>query len=302
MSTGTTFPEPSTDDVLPSMPRRRLPGWARTTLVVAVMLVAMLVVNALASTLTNPVAALLLGPALAAAVLLLHRWVGRRLEHREMMELAPDGAPRHLLLGAAIGAALGAASVGLLILLGAYRITGWGSVGAALAVLGVMCAVAVSEEVAFRGVVLRLLERRWGAPVALGGSALLFGLVHLLNPGATLLGALAIAVEAGLLLGAAYLATGALWMPIGVHLGWNTMISGVLGATTSGSEAREALVTATTSGPGWLSGGGFGPEASLVSVLLCAAAAAGFLILARRRGRIAGGTASREPGTTGSAL
>ncbi len=92
-----------------------------------------------------------------------------------------------------------------------------------------MCAVAVSEEILFRGVIFRFIQAAWGGTwIALGGaSAAAFGLVHLINPGATLWGgALAVAAEAGLLLGAAFVATGSLWLPIGLHLAGTSPPSG----------------------------------------------------------------------------
>ncbi|MES2866579.1 MAG: CPBP family intramembrane glutamic endopeptidase, partial [Actinomycetota bacterium] len=128
--------------------------------------------------------------------------------------------------------------------------------------------------------------RRWGTWLALAVSAVLFGLVHLVNPGATVWGAIAIAVEAGLMLAAAYVATGSLWLSIGLHLGWNIATVAIFGTVTSGSESRGAIVTATTSGPDWLTGGAFGPEASVIAVIVCSAATAVLIRIARRRGRI----------------
>ncbi|MGO2030776.1 MAG: CPBP family intramembrane glutamate endopeptidase, partial [Glutamicibacter ardleyensis] len=54
---------------------------------------------------------------------------------------------------------------------------------------------------------------------------------------------------------------------------------------TSGSEARDSLVTAVTSGPDWLSGGRFGPEASIIAILVCSIATVVFLVIARQRNR-----------------
>lgn len=264
----------------------RLPRWARTTILVVGMAVAMLGANAIASSIQNPVAALIIGPLLALGIALLYVWTGRRFEQRRVTEFARGAGRRHVLVGAGIGTGLAALSLGILALFGAYRITGWGSIASALTVVGIMCAVAVAEEVFFRGVVFRLLDGRWGTVIALGASSLLFGLVHLLNPGATLWGAIAIAVEAGLLLGAAYVVTGTLWLAIGIHFGWNLAIVGIFGTAVSGTESQGSLVTAVTAGPGRLTGGGFGPEASVVSVLVCTAATAAMLLVARRRGRL----------------
>lgn len=258
----------------------------RAALVVVGFAAVMLVANSIASSVHNPVAALIVGPVLACAVVWLYLWAGRRIERRRVVEFPRRGGGFHLVVGTVSGMGLAAVAIGVLALFGVYRISGWGSVSGALAVAGAMCAVAVAEEVFFRGIVFRLLWERWGTVVALVVSALIFGLVHLLNPDASVWGAIAIAVEAGLLLGAAYLATGSLWLAIGLHFGWNAATMGIFGTVVSGSEARESLVTAVTTGPDWLSGGSFGPEASVVSVLVCSAATVLLLYLGHRRGAL----------------
>ncbi len=246
--------------------------------------VVMLVSNSIASSVRHPMAAVLVGPVLACVVIWLYIWAGRRIERRRVVEFPRRGGGLHLVVGTVAGIGLAAVAIGFLALAGVYRISGWGSVFGAFAVAGTMCAIAVAEEVFFRGIVFRLLWGRWGTVVALVVSAVLFGLVHLINPDASVWGAIAIAVEAGLLLGAAYLATGSLWLAIGLHFGWNAATVGIFGTVTSGSEARESLVTAVTAGPDWLSGGSFGPEASVVSVLVCSAATVLLLSIGHRRG------------------
>ncbi|GLY99970.1 hypothetical protein [Actinoplanes sp. NBRC 103695] len=77
-----------------------------------------------------------------------------------------------------------------------------------------------------------------------------------------------------------------LWLPIGVHLGWNFALSGIFGATVSGSDGSVGgLLDGAPHGAAIVSGGDFGPEASIFSVLVCGVA--GFLMLrkAHRQGR-----------------
>lgn len=282
MTKSTQHLTPSTTQETPA------PGqgsWIKTAMMVTGLAVAMLATNAIAAWPRNPVAALAIGPILAAAMICLYIFTGRRVERRKVEEFPAHHAVRHLLLGTGLGVLMSGASVGILALFGAYTITGWGSVAGMLAVAGMMCAIAVSEEVFFRGVVFRLLRGRWGTHVALGVSAILFGLVHLVNPDASLWGAFAIMIEAGIMLGAAYLATGSLWLAIGVHFGWNFATTGLFGSITSGSEARDSLVTAVTSGPDWLTGGRFGPEGCIIAILVCSIASVLFLVIARRRNR-----------------
>jgi membrane protease YdiL (CAAX protease family) len=132
--------------------------------------------------------------------------------------------------------------------------------------------VAVTEEILFRGELFRLIQKWAGTTVALTVSGLLFGALHLINPGATVWGGLAIAVEAGVLLGVAYTVTRSLWLPIGLHLGWNFAESGLFGATDSGSSFHSGLVLGVPHGTAAISGGGFGPEASIFAIVVAVAA------------------------------
>ena len=286
MNDTTWDPDQAEKPERPGRPGRR---WVRTTVLIVGLGAAMLGANAVAAGVQNAALSLVVGPALAAGMIALYVWAGRHLERRTVTEFPRESARRHVVLGTLGGLGLATLSIGIIALFGGYRITGWGSLAGALALVGTMCAVAVSEEVFFRGVVFRLLQGRWGATVALLASAAIFGLLHLVNPGASLWGAVAVAVEAGLILGAAYLLTGSLWLAIGLHLGWNVAIGGIFGTVVSGSAARDALLTGATSGPEWLTGGAFGPEGSVVSIVVCLAATGVLLWVAHRRGRVLGG-------------
>ena len=100
--------------------------------------------------------------------------------------------------------------------------------------LGIAAASGYIEEVIFRGVLFRIVEESLGTWLALGTTIALFGLAHLGNPNATLYGAAAIGIEAGMLLGAAYVVTRRLWFAVGVHFGWNFMQAGVFGRVSPG--------------------------------------------------------------------
>jgi hypothetical protein len=120
--------------------------------------------------------------------------------------------------------------------------------------------------------------------LALVISVLLFGLAHLGNPNATLYGAAAIGIEGGMLLGVAYLLTRRLWLPIGIHFGWNFIQAGVFGPNLSGHEV-ESLLQSRLSGPELLSGGALGVEGSVFTLTLCLLVSFVFLIRVRRRDR-----------------
>src|SRR5690348_14967815 len=195
---------------------------------------------------------LILGLATAALAILGYRWIVGRTEKREVTELARPGAVAGLRRGTLLGVGLFAAVILNIAFLGGYHVHGWGSIGGAIALLGFMAAAAVTEELIFRGILFRIVEGRFGTWFALGLTAVLFGLSHLFNPHASLWGAIAIAIEAGAMLAAAYAATRSLWLPIGLHFGWNYAEGAIFGTDVSGSNTPEGLLHSTTSGPALL--------------------------------------------------
>lgn len=207
----------------------------------------------------------------------------RLVERRPVHELGRSGAPKELAAGLLIGAALFGTTIAALAALGLYRIQGTRELSVLVVPLAMSVGSGVIEEIVFRGVIFRIVESSLGTWIALLISAVLFGLVHLVNPGATALGAIAIIFEAGIMLAGAYLLTRRLWLPIGIHIGWNFTQGGVFSVPVSG-HASTGLFDATLSGPEWLSGGAFGAEASIAAVAVCVAVALVFLRLAAQRG------------------
>lgn len=217
------------------------------------------------------------------AFLLVYRFFVRWVENRAVHELAPSGAATGLLGGVVIGAALIALVIAILWAMGAATVQKDTHATPPFISLAAAAIAAVSEELIFRGAIYRHVEECFGTFVALLVSALIFGAVHGANPNATLLSSCAIALEAGLLLALSYAATKTLWLPIGLHFGWNFTESGVFGSAVSGMSFNGIFYT-TTSGPALLTGGAFGPEASIVAVVVCLAAAGVFAIVTVRRG------------------
>lgn len=238
----------------------------------------MLLVPALGKLVADPAWHLALTAAKVCLIIGVYAAYVAWIERRTPRELSLRRAGREWCAGLAIGALLFSLAIGVLAAAGVYRITGnngWPMLAASLS--GFLVA-ALYEELVFRAVVFRLLEESFGSWLALGVSALVFGLLHLGSPGAGLLSAVAIAIEAGVLLGAAFMLTRRLWLCTAIHLGWNATQGGIFSAAVSG-HARQGVFQSELAGPAWLTGGQFGPEASLVSVALCFACAV--LILRR---------------------
>lgn len=108
------------------------------------------------------------------------------------------------------------------------------------------------------------------------------------------LGSVAGAVELfGFMAAACYAATRNLWVPIGLHFGWNFAAGGIFSTVVSGNGRSEGLLEATMSGPAPLTGGAFGPEGSLYTVAAGVLLTVVFMRLARRRGHIVPGRRRR---------
>lgn len=223
--------------------------------------------------------------ALALAVLAAYGLQGRLVEHRPRRELALDRAPGELLLGAATGIALAFSIVLLLWVTGCYRIAGWRGPADLAAPTLMAIGAGLMEEILVRGFVLGLIQRWGGSVLALVLSSILFGGLHIANPGAGLWPVAALSLGAGMALAAATLATGRLWLPIGLHFGWNFGQSGLFGLSDSGT-SFPSLIDARVTGPAWLTGGAFGPEASLPGLAIWVLFGSFLLARAVRSGRI----------------
>lgn len=200
---------------------------------------------------------------LAYAVLV--RWG----ERRQPVELALRPVFRETLVGFLIGFLLMGLVFVLLIGTGAYHIapgnwTDWAHDIRETLGTGLL------EELLARLVIFRLLGRAFGMSWALALSSAAFGAAHLGNENANLIAAAAIAVEAGLLLAGFYVLTGRIWMSVGIHASWNFTQGALFGANVSGLPSRGSLFVATPAPdmPDFVSGGAFGPEASLPAIVV----------------------------------
>lgn len=216
-------------------------------------------------------------------MLLAYRLGVRAIERRPVDELSAHCGRWLLAAGLLIGMGLFCLVYALLFAIGIAHVAGFGVASGLAGAAAAAAAAAVGEEIVFRGALFRIVEEQWGTLVALVISAVLFGAVHALNPGATVISTVAIALEAGVLLAAAYSAARTLWFPIGIHCGWNFTEGGIFGTPVSGGHAA-GLLKVSLNGPTLLTGGLFGPEASLVSIVVCLVAAGLLIGVALRRG------------------
>lgn len=193
----------------------------------------------------------------------------RFVERRKVSELAANKFLTHSTVGWLVGMGIMLVAAGAMAVAGAYRIDGVNEdaylVGP-LVVLGLL--PGITEEIVARGILFRVVEEGVGSWAALIFSALLFGFGHAANPNATIWSSVAIAIEAGLLLGMAYAWTRSLWFCMGLHAAWNFTQGPLLGIPVSGFDV-EGLLISRTQGPEIISGGEFGAEASILTLVVC---------------------------------
>jgi membrane protease YdiL (CAAX protease family) len=229
-------------------------------------------------------AAGLLSAFLGAAIFVGAYWLFVRfVERRSVEEFAWAPAIRELGIGIGIGLALLSAVVGVIAAFGSYRVVGTHGAGVLPLALSIGIFPGFSEEIAIRGLFFRLFERWLGSWAALALSAAFFGAGHLFNPGATWIAAIGIAFEAGIMLAAVYMITRRLWVAIGLHAAWNFAEGGIYGTPVSGLNI-DGLLRPWIGGSDLVTGGPFGPEASLPAMAIATAFGVVLLVIAWRRG------------------
>ncbi|MGW3984837.1 CPBP family intramembrane glutamic endopeptidase [Streptomyces mirabilis] len=224
-------------------------------------------------------------PALGAVAAVAVYWVVmRRVAGRSTPETARQGAGREALRGGAVGLGFVLVSALLITAFGGYSFSwaGNGFFSVVWSAAMVQAGAAVTEELMFRGFALQALEQRWGSRAAIVITGLFFGVAHLGAPGAGVWSALAIALEAGVMLGVAFLWRRNIWFVAGLHFTWNTAEQ-LLGIPVSG-HTPKGLFTVDTHGSALLNGGTFGLEASIVPVLIGVLLTVRMFVLAGRSG------------------
>lgn len=212
----------------------------------------------------------------------------RWYEKREATELRLQ--PLRLALGVASGVVLVGLPIAILFALGAYELVLFRGFSSALVgVAGVIVIAAVLEELVYRCLLFRVLERAWGTGVALAVQAIVFAVMHLANveqgSAADVMAMLVSVTLLGLLWAGLFVLTRNLWVVAANHAAWNFTIL-LSGVPLSGIEDWRALapIESRYAGPDWLTGGMFGSENSLLVMVSIAVAVVLLLRAARRRG------------------
>ena len=192
-------------------------------------------------------------------------------------------AVRDAALGVGFGVATVSLAVAVVAAVGQARFHYAGVHPSALAItFWALVAAAMVEETTFHGYPMHRLMEAVGTPTAVAVTSCLFGLAHLRNPYATWWG-VANTVEIGVLLALAYVRTRSLWLPWGIHFGWNAALGPGYGLVVSGYPDFSDAVFGSLRGPRWLTGGAYGIEASLTTTAVVAAAIVVLVLVVKQR-------------------
>jgi hypothetical protein len=193
---------------------------------------------------------------------------------------------RESLLGVALGAGMITLAVGGIAVLGEVHFSIVSEpylVVRVLVVLWILANAAMLEEVGFRGYPFQRLVEGIGAPLAVLLFSIMFALIHVANPNAKLWGwGTFNTIFIGAVLAIAYLRSGSLWLAWGIHFGWNATLGLVFGLPVSGITQFAVAVRGTAEGPAWLTGGGYGIEASVTGAVVILIGLAAVLAITRR--------------------
>ena len=200
-------------------------------------------------------------------MLFLYRLYSRWIEKRKAVEISGHKSLQELGSGILISFGLVGIMVLLMVLLGYYRIERIDSPDILIDTFVFFGMGAFVQVLAFRLVLYRLTEELLGSWLAFAFIAIIFGAVHLGNPDAGLWSTISL-ILGDVLLFAAFIYTRRIWLVWGIHWGWNFFQDGVFGMPNSGITELPSWIQPIIQGPGWITGGVFGIETSVISVFL----------------------------------
>lgn len=233
---------------------------------------------------TEGIMSLLITLTKSIIVIMVYVLTMKYLARRSISELSRKRAGIETGMGLLIGALFILVSTLIIVAMGGYSLQWSNSVDmSSVLVTSIEAALsaAIVEELIFRGLMFQAIQNLVGDWSALAVTSLFFGVAHLGNTGATLWSGFAITIEAGVLLGAAFLWRRNLWFVIGLHFAWNT-IEGLIGIPVSG-HLIDGLYNVKMNGAALLTGGDFGLEGSIVPVMLSLLISIPMLIFATRK-------------------
>jgi membrane protease YdiL (CAAX protease family) len=229
---------------------------------------------------------LLVGVCVATLAIISYCYLFKIYDKRKIGEFSNKGIFKNIIIGVIIGTVLQSLTILVIYLKGGYSIVSVNPVMFIIPPLVIAFTSAIIEEILLRGIIFRITEEKLGSYFAMAISAILFGAMHLANPNSSIAAGIGLAIQAGLLLAAAYIYARNLWFPIAIHFAWNFTQSAIFGANVSGNTISKTLITAKIEGAEWFTGGLFGPEGSIQATLFCLITTIILLVMSHKDGKI----------------
>jgi membrane protease YdiL (CAAX protease family) len=229
---------------------------------------------------------LIIGISGAILSIISYTYLFKFYDKRKITEFSKIGIIKNLTIGIILGVVLQSLTILVIYLNNGYSIVSINPILFLIPPLTMAVRSAIFEETLFRGIIFRITEEKLGSYIALLISALIFGALHLTSPNSSLVAGIGLAIQAGLLLAAAYIYSKNLWFPIAIHFAWNFTQSAIFGANVSGNTISKTLITSKIEGAEWFTGGQFGPEGSIQATVFCLIATIILLILSHKEGKI----------------
>lgn len=210
----------------------------------------------------------------------------RVYDKRRIYELSAASFINNAVIGFFIGIILQSLFILIIYLAGTFLVVNVNSLSAMVSPFAFALTAGFVAEMIMIGIVFRLLEEQTGTAMALLIFIVLFAVLHVNVKGATVISVGATAMQAGLLLPAAYVLSRNLWLPMFLHFGWDFAEPGIFGGINPSSSLTRGLLTSKIAGNSLLTGRETGPQDSLSSLLLCLLLGIIFLVLAKQKNNL----------------
>jgi membrane protease YdiL (CAAX protease family) len=216
-------------------------------------------------------------------LLLSYYFLFRTIDKREIKELSIKQLPREIFRGFSLGFCTISLSIGVLYLLGYYKVLSFSLENYTLALFTKLVLAALIEELFHRGLVFREVENWLGTHVAI----LIIMLIetwHFFNPNATVF-SLFVDLCWGFTMSMLFVYTKRIWLPFFFHLGWN-FAQPFYGSNLTGLNDMGMIIKSKFEGPVLFTGGAVGIENSITTVVSLLSIGIFLYFLAKKEGKI----------------
>lgn len=210
----------------------------------------------------------------------------KKYERRRIYELGASTIFKNATIGFLTGILLQGLFILVIYLTGTFIVVGINPVSTLITPFAFALSAGFVAQTIMIGVVFRLLEQQTGTSIAIFIFVILFAVLHINVKGAKIISVGATAMQAGLLLPAAYVFGRNLWLPIFLHFGWDFAEPGIFGCINPSSSLTQGLMKSKIGGNSIFTGGITGPQDSLTSLLVCLILGLIFLSIAKRKNNI----------------